>query len=129
MGIAAKVRGNVEGLLVRLIATTVAALVASALLGPYGLFAVGDLLTAVVFAAVLGVLNAIVKPILVLLTCPLLLLTLGLFSLILNTVILLLAAWVVPNVYVSGFGGAFLAAIIIGAINVLASFLFKDHSD
>jgi putative membrane protein len=119
----------VEGLLVRLLATTVAALVASALLGPYGLFAVGDLLTAVVFAAVLGILNAIVKPILVMLTCPLLLITLGLFSLILNTVILLLAAWVVPNVYVSGFGGAFLAAIIIGAINVLASFLFRDASN
>jgi putative membrane protein len=119
----------VEGLLVRLLATTVATLIASALLGPYGWFAVGDILTAIVFAAVLGLLNAIVKPILALLTCPLLLLTLGLFSLVLNTVILLLAAWVVPNVYVNGFWGAFLAAIIIGAINVLASFLFRDTSD
>jgi putative membrane protein len=119
----------VNGLLLRLLATTVAALIASALLGPYELFAVGDLLTAVIFAAVLGILNAVVKPILVFLTCPLLLLTLGLFSLVLNTVILLFAAWLVPNVYVGGFWGAFLAALIIGAINVLASHLFRDSSD
>ena len=106
--------------LLRLVATTIAVLVANAVLSP-DLFAVPDITLAIVFALVLGLLNAVVRPVLVILTLPLHLLTFGLFSLVLNALILWLAALVVPGVHVGGPGGAFLAALIIAAVSALVN--------
>jgi len=67
-------------------------------------------------ALVLGILNAIIKPILTLLSLPILLLTLGLFLLVINAVILKLTAFLVPGFEVAGFwtavGGAFIISIV-----------------
>jgi len=60
---------------------------------------------ALVTALVLGLINAFIKPVLSLLTLPLTIVTLGLFSLVLNALLILLAAKLVPGFQVNGFGG------------------------
>jgi putative membrane protein len=112
----------VIGFLVRLVITTLAVLVASYLLGP-DLFYVADLQSALIFAFILGVLNAIVRPILTIITLPLTIVTLGLFILVLNALIFWAAAAIVPAVHVGGFVGAFLAWLITAVISAIASHL------
>jgi putative membrane protein len=82
---------------------------------------VGSPQNALVFAAVLAVLNALVKPILLLLTCPLTILTLGLFILIVNALVFWLATALPTGVRVSGFDGAFLGAVTVSIFNIVAS--------
>ena len=72
---------------------------------------------ALVAAVVLGALNILVRPILFLLTLPVTILTLGLFSLIINGVIVLLAAFVVPGFSIASFGAALLFAIVLAVVN------------
>ncbi|HTR20762.1 MAG TPA: phage holin family protein [Gemmatimonadales bacterium] len=69
-----------------------------------------DLLVA---ALLLGLVNAIVRPILFVLTLPLTLITLGLFLLILNGISLEIVAWLMPGVTVSGLGAATLGALVV----------------
>ena len=66
-----------------------------------------------VAALVLGVVNAIVRPILTLLTLPITILTLGLFLLVVNGIAFALAAWLVPGFGVDGFGWAVLGALLV----------------
>lgn len=74
-------------------------------------------------ALVLGLLNALVKPILIILTLPLTLLTLGLFILVLNAAMFSLAAWLVPGFEVSGFWSAFFGAILFSILSFLINHL------
>lgn len=71
---------------------------------------------AVVVAIVLGVLNAFLKPILIFLTLPATIITLGLFIAVINAVLVLLAARLVPGFAVEGFWWALLFSIIVGAL-------------
>jgi putative membrane protein len=66
-----------------------------------------------VAALVLGIVNAVVRPILTLLTLPITVLTLGLFYLVVNGLAFALAAWVVPGFTVTGFGWAVLGALMV----------------
>jgi putative membrane protein len=70
-------------------------------------------------ALVLGLLNALLKPVLVLLTLPITVLTLGLFDLVLNAALVALAAALVPGFVVSGFGAALLGALILSLLSTL----------
>lgn len=70
----------------------------------------------IVAALVIGLLNALVKPILVMLTLPITILTLGLFLLVLNALLFWLAAAVVPGFVVSGFLSALLGAIVMALL-------------
>lgn len=79
-------------------------------------------------ALVLGILNAILRPILMLLSLPLLLLTLGVFLLVINALVLKLTAWIVPGFEVVGFWSAVGGALIISIINVFAGKGVKTHS-
>ena len=72
----------------------------------------------VVAALVLGFANALVKPLLVVLTFPLTLLTLGLFLLVINALMILLAAGLVRGFKVSGFWTAFFASIFISLLGI-----------
>lgn len=73
---------------------------------------------------VLGLVNAVVRPVLVVLTLPLTLVTLGLFLLVLNALCLWLTAALVPGLAVGGFASAFLAALVVSAVSwVLTVFL------
>lgn len=87
---------------------------------------VADFTTAIVVALVLGIINAFLKPILLILTLPITILTLGLFALILNALLILLAANVVPGFRVDGFLWALLFGIVLSIANaVVHSFLPK----
>ena len=71
-------------------------------------------------AAVLGVANAVLKPILTLLTLPLVLVTLGLFLLFINIAMLALAVWVAPNFSIHGFWTYAGAVVVIWLVNWVA---------
>ncbi len=72
---------------------------------------------ALIAAVVLGALNLIIRPILILLTLPINILTLGLFSLVINALLVLLASFLVPGFIVYGFWTAFLFALVLAIIN------------
>lgn len=85
---------------------------------------------AMVAAAILGICNAIVRPILVLLTLPFTVLTLGLFLFVVNGIVLALAVSFVPGVAVAGLGWAILAAILISLFNsVLGALLMPKQAE
>ena len=81
-------------------------------------------------ALVFGVVNALLKPILSILTCPLILLTLGLFSLVVNALLLMFTAWVSQKMgfhfSVDGFWWALLGGVVIGIISAALSFMVPD---
>ena len=74
-------------------------------------------------AAVLGIANAIVKPILALLTLPLILITLGLFYFVLNMLMLALAEWITPDFSIEGFWTYVGSVIVIWLVNLVLSAL------
>jgi putative membrane protein len=77
--------------------------------------------TLFIAAAVLGLLNAIVRPILVFLTLPLTIVTLGLFLIILNALMLELTAWLVPGFRIGSFGWACVGAIVLGLVSLVTN--------
>ena len=79
------------------------------------------LVTVLVFAVILGVLNAFLRPILLLLTLPLNLLTLGLFTLVVNAIVFWLASVLQGGVQVADFGAAFIAALWVSLVSFVAS--------
>jgi putative membrane protein len=72
---------------------------------------------ALVTALVLGLINAFIRPVLILLTLPLNILTLGLFTLVINALLIMLAAAVVPGFSVQGFWWALLFGLVLAVIN------------
>ncbi len=96
-----------------------------------GLHYEGGVLGFVTLALILGLLNAVLKPLLTFLTCPLVLVTLGLFMLVLNAVVLwvtgLLGRSIGIPFFVDGFGSAFLGGIVISVVAFLASAFIRDR--
>jgi putative membrane protein len=85
---------------------------------------VSGFLSAVMAAAVLGVLNAFFRPILLLLTLPLNILTLGLFTFVINALLLMMASGVIGGFKVDGFGTALLGSLVISLVSwLLTSFI------
>jgi putative membrane protein len=82
--------------------------------------------TALVLAIVLGLLNLIVKPILIILTLPITLFTFGLFLFVINALIILLAAKFVSGFQVDGFWWALLFSLLL---SVLTSFLYRKSTE
>lgn len=80
---------------------------------------VDSFLTAIVVAFVLGILNGILKPILVLLTLPVTVLSLGLFLLVINAFIIMLTGYFVPGFLVSNFFVALIFSIVLSLLNAL----------
>ena len=81
------------------------------------------LITAVA-SLLLGILNAFVRPILMLIALPLLIFTLGLFTLVINALLLYFVGFLLrPNFYVDSFGYAFLGAMIISIISIALNFM------
>ena len=76
--------------------------------------------TALVVALVLGLLNTLIRPILILLTLPITLLTLGFFALAINGFLFWFAAQFIQGFYVAGFWSAFIAALLYSVITTLA---------
>lgn len=100
-------------ILIRIILSTIAVLVADLLLS--GVHS-PDLKTSLLVAVVLGVLNAVVRPIILLLTLPVTVLTLGLFVLVINASMVMLAARIVPGFTVNGFWWALAFSLLMWAV-------------
>ena len=77
-------------------------------------------------ALVLGIANAVIKPILTILTLPLIVLTLGLFYLLINIAMVLLAEWIAPNFSIDGFWTYVGVVVIIWIVN-WAAYRLIDH--
>jgi putative membrane protein len=77
--------------------------------------------TLAIAAAVLGLLNAVIRPILFFLTLPITIVTLGLFLLILNAIMLELTAWLVPGFDIEGFGWAIVGALVLSLVSMVTS--------
>lgn len=84
---------------------------------------VQSFLAAAVAALVLGLVNAVIRPILVLLTLPVTLLTLGLFLFVINALMFWLVAEIVPGFTVSGFGAALVGSILYSLITLVTSWV------
>ncbi len=82
--------------------------------------------SALIAAVVLGALNLFIRPILLILTLPITIITLGLFSLVVNALLVLLVALVVPGFSVAGFWPALLFAFVLALVNWV--FHFWTHS-
>jgi len=88
--------------------------------------------TFAVMAIILGLLNATVRPLLKLLSCPLIILTLGLFVLVVNGLTLWLASaiavnWFHVGFYVDGFWSAFLGALIVSVVSVILNAVVREE--
>ncbi len=81
---------------------------------------------AVVGSVFLGVINAIIRPLLILLTLPLNLLTLGLFTFVINGFMLWVTAITIRGFDIDGFGWAIVSSIVISIISFVISFIVKD---
>lgn len=95
---------------------------AAALLGVayiYGGVSVASFGTAMIAALVIGLLNMLVRPILVVLTIPVTLITLGLFLFVINALMFWAAAGVLGGFHVSGFGAALLGSLIYSVLGIL----------
>jgi putative membrane protein len=115
---------SVQGFIVRL-AINAAALGVAAWLVPG--IRVDNLTALVLAAAIFGIVNALVKPVLHVLTCPLIILTLGLFLLVVNTAMMGLTAWLAGQLdigfSVDSFGAALIGSIIVSIVSWALSLL------
>jgi putative membrane protein len=108
--------------LIRWLCTTIAVAVAVKLTG-MSAAGWGSLIGTALF---LGIINALVRPFVLLLSLPFIVATLGIFILVINAVILAVAGSLVPGFYVGGFGNAFLGAIIVSLVSWVLSLFFRS---
>ncbi len=123
-------------LLVRLIANAAALAAATWLLTGITLTAASTsqkISALLIVALIFGVLNAVVKPVFKLVTAPLVLLTLGLFLLVINACIMLLTSWLATRVdlgwHVDGFGTAILGAVIVSVVSFVLNAFLRDKDE
>ena len=114
--------------LIRLLINAAALWIATRLVS--GITASSDPATFLAVALVFGLLNALVAPLLRMLTCPLMILTLGLFTFVINAVILLLTSAVAGRFglgfHVAGFWSAFWGALVVSVVSVLLSIFVRE---
>ena len=83
----------------------------------------------IIGAAVLGIANAVIKPILTLITLPLIIVTLGLFLLVINIAMVALAEWIAPNFSIDGFWSYVGTVVIIWLVNWVGNSLVYELED
>ncbi len=105
-------------LIIRLLITAVSAFLLSKVIKGVHFDSIG---TAIVFAIVLGLLNTFIKPILSLFSLPITLITLGLFSFVINGLIILIAERFIQNMYVDGMLTAIIFSILLSIVSSLFS--------
>ena len=96
-----------------------------------GIHADGEILTLLGVALILGLVNALVRPLLVWLACGVIAVTLGLFIFVINALMLMLTAWLAGGLglafQVDGFVPALLGSLVISVISIIASILLPDR--
>ena len=85
----------------------------------------------IILALIFGLLNALLRPLLMVLTCPLIILTLGLGTLLINTLLFYLTGWVGTQFgwgfSVAGFWAAFFGALVVSIVSVILNIFVKDN--
>jgi len=99
------------GFLIRLALNVVGLWLATEIVPGFAIAGLGSFLVA---GLVLGIVNAVIRPVLVVLTLPFTVLTLGLFILVINAGMLGLVSWLVKDFQIAGFWAAFFGAIVVG---------------
>ncbi len=107
-----------KGLLFRLVITALGLWAAATIVPGMAIAGIGSLIVA---ALLLGLVNAIIRPVILILTLPLTLLTLGLFIFVVNGISLALVAWLMPGFTLSGLWAAILGSIVVGLTSWFAS--------
>jgi putative membrane protein len=77
--------------------------------------------TLILAGLLLGIVNSIVRPIAIVLTLPMTILTLGLFLLVINAGMVALVAWMLPGMHVAGFWAAFWTAVVVSLVSIVGS--------
>ncbi len=85
--------------------------------------------TVAIAAFLLGILNAIVRPILIFFTLPLNILTLGLFTFVINAALLALTSRLVSGFHIEGFMPALIGAVVLAVVSSVLNWLVKDRSE
>jgi putative membrane protein len=85
--------------------------------------------TVLAAAALLALVNAYLRPLVVVLTLPINILTLGLFTLVINALMLKFVAWILPGFHVEGFWTAVWGALVIGIISTVLNWLIKPKNN
>ena len=89
----------------------------------------GNLLELILVAAVFGLVNSLLRPLLTVLTCPLIVLTLGIFTLVINALMLMVTGWLSLRwglgFTAAGFWPAFWGGLVIGIVSLMLSLLFS----
>ncbi len=110
-------------LILRLLLNAIAVVILSYVLPGVG---VDSMMTAILVAVVLSILNFLVKPILVIFTLPITILTLGLFLLVINAIIIQLAAKLIDGFYVSGFWWAVIFSLLLAILQAILHSILKE---
>ncbi|ABO49015.1 membrane protein of unknown function [Desulforamulus reducens MI-1] len=110
--------------LITLLLNSVALLVADYLIHS---IRINGFTSALLAAILLGFVNTFIRPILVALTFPISLFTLGFFILVINGITFGLVSWFVPGFHIDSFGGAFMGAIITAVISWILNLIFNDR--
>jgi putative membrane protein len=95
-----------------------------------GLAFTGGLVQLILVAAVFGIVNSLLRPILTVLTCPLIVVTLGLFTLVINAFMLLVTGWLSTRwdlgFVVAGFWAAFWGGLVVGVVSLILSLVLPS---
>lgn len=112
-----------RGIIIRCILNAVALLITAGLIEG---MEISGVFSALVAAIVLGVVNAVIRPVILVLTLPINLITLGLFTIIINGLMLKIVSGVVVGFHLQGFWAATVGALVLSILSGLLSALVKD---
>ncbi len=115
---------SMPGILIRWLTTTAAVLATAYLLD--GIY-VSGFFSALLAAAMLGILNAVLRPLALLLTLPIIILSLGLFTFIINALMLKIASGIIPGFGVYGFWTAIFGSLLISVISWLLNSFINEQ--
>lgn len=89
-------------------------------------FHIASIYSALIAAAILGLVNVLIKPFLIILTLPINILTLGLFTLVINAVMLLLVSSIVKGIEIRTFTAAIMGAVILWLVSFITNTILKE---
>ena len=119
-------QNKVSRFIVRWIVCSVGLWLAAELVGADNISFRNSGMAVVISGLILAVVNTIIKPMVVFLSLPAVLLTMGIFMVVINGLMVLLAAWLSSSLQVSSFGVAIIAGIVIGLVNFLVTAIIDD---
>jgi putative membrane protein len=119
-------KGFATKFILRWLVSSVGLYIASALLGSERLRVDEHWWTVILAGFFLALVNTAIKPLLIVLSFPAIILSLGLFMLVLNGLLILIASWLYHALYVKNIGVAIITGIIIGLVNYLVTRILED---